>query len=68
MDIEHDWALLPAVVVRSAGFPWELVSSLAHPRAAGAAAAVVRLERRARGLLAGAPGAGAGGHQERGGR
>lgn len=68
MDIEHDWALLPAVVVRSAGFPWELVSSLAHPRAAGAAAAVVRLERRALGLLADAPGARAGGHQERGGR
>ncbi|MEV5501216.1 hypothetical protein AB0M50_38060 [Nonomuraea fuscirosea] len=68
MGIEHDWTLLPAVVVRSAGFPWELVLSLAHPRAAGAAAAVVRLERRALGLLADAPGARTGGHQERDGR
>ncbi|MEV0999168.1 hypothetical protein [Nonomuraea sp. NPDC050202] len=56
MDIEHDWTLLPAVVVRSAGFPWELVLSLVHPRAAEAAAAVVRLERRALDLLAEAPG------------
>ncbi|MFC5835026.1 hypothetical protein [Nonomuraea insulae] len=52
MDIEHDWTLLPAVVVRNAGFPWELVLSLAYPRAAEQAAAVVRLERRALGLLA----------------
>ncbi|MEV0825401.1 hypothetical protein [Nonomuraea rubra] len=56
MDIEHDWTLLPAVVVRSAGFPWELVLSLVHPRAAEAATAVVRLERQALGLLAEAPG------------
>ncbi|MFI6634147.1 hypothetical protein ACIBI7_35155 [Nonomuraea fuscirosea] len=68
MGIEHDWTLLPAVVVRSAGFPWELVLPLAHPRAAGAAAAVVRLERRALDLLADAPGARTGGHQERDGR
>ncbi|MFD0472999.1 hypothetical protein ACFQ0B_35540 [Nonomuraea thailandensis] len=58
MDTEHDWTLLPAVVVRSAGFPWELVQSLVHPRAAEAAAAVVRLERRALDLLAEAPGRG----------
>ncbi|MGW3349365.1 hypothetical protein ACWDA3_39230 [Nonomuraea rubra] len=56
MDIEHDWTLLPAVVVRSAGFPWELVLSLVHPRAAEAATAVVRLERQALDLLAEAPG------------
>jgi hypothetical protein len=49
--------LLPAVVVRSAAFPWEVVLSLAHPRAAGAAGAVVRLGRQALGLLAAAPGA-----------
>ncbi|GAA2903912.1 hypothetical protein GCM10020220_111400 [Nonomuraea rubra] len=55
MDIEHDWTLLPAVVVRSAGFPWELVLSLVHPRAAEAATAVVRLERQALDLLAEAP-------------
>ncbi|MGR6917234.1 hypothetical protein ACU635_23615 [[Actinomadura] parvosata] len=56
MDTEHDWTLLPAVVVRSAGFPWELVLSLVHPRAAETAAAVVRLERQALDLLAEAPG------------
>ncbi|MGN9840448.1 hypothetical protein ACTMTI_20205 [Nonomuraea sp. H19] len=49
---EHEWTLLPAVVVRSAGFPWELVLSLAHSRAAEAAAAVVRLEKQALDLLA----------------
>ncbi|MFC4010350.1 lantibiotic dehydratase [Nonomuraea purpurea] len=48
----HDWTLLPAVVVRSAGFPWELVLSLVYPRAADAAADVVRLERQALDLLA----------------
>ncbi|UBU09696.1 lantibiotic dehydratase [Nonomuraea gerenzanensis] len=70
MDTEHDWTLLPAVVVRSAGFPWELVMSLVYPRAAETAAAVVRLERRALDLLTGspAPGAGASGGQARGGR
>ncbi|MGP3913439.1 hypothetical protein [Nonomuraea sp. 10N515B] len=47
-----EWTLLPAVVVRSAGFPWELVASLAYPRAAETAAAVVRLERQALDLLA----------------
>ncbi|MFI7133088.1 hypothetical protein ACIBQ1_45955 [Nonomuraea sp. NPDC050153] len=52
---EQDWTLLPAVAVRSAGFPWELVGSLAYPRAAAAAAEVVRLERRALRLLADAP-------------
>ncbi|MEV6038661.1 hypothetical protein AB0L65_46455 [Nonomuraea sp. NPDC052116] len=52
---EQDWTLLPAVTVRSAGFAWELVRSLAYPRAAAAAAAVVRLERRALDLLAEAP-------------
>ncbi|MFI6736306.1 hypothetical protein ACIBI9_25570 [Nonomuraea sp. NPDC050451] len=52
---EQDWTLLPAVTVRSAGFPWELVRSLAYPRAAAAAAEVVRLERRALDLLAEAP-------------
>ncbi|MBF8187895.1 lantibiotic dehydratase, partial [Nonomuraea sp. K274] len=51
---EHDWTLLPTVVVRSAGFPWEFVLSLACPQAAEAAAAVVRLERQALELLAGA--------------
>ncbi|SPL87555.1 unnamed protein product [[Actinomadura] parvosata subsp. kistnae] len=56
MDTEHDWTLLPAVVVRSAGFPWELVLSLVHPRAAETAAAVVRLERQALDLLTEAPG------------
>ncbi|GAA3094432.1 hypothetical protein [Nonomuraea salmonea] len=55
MDIEHDWTLLPAVVVRSAGFPWELVLSLAYLRAAEAAAVVVQLERKAFDLLADAP-------------
>ena len=57
MDIEHDWTLLPAVVVRSAGFPWELVLSLAYLRAAEAAAVVVHLERKALDLLADAPAA-----------
>ncbi|MBB5783904.1 lantibiotic dehydratase [Nonomuraea jabiensis] len=52
---EQDWTLLPAVTVRSAGFAWELVRSLAYPRAAAAAAEVVRLERRALDLLAEAP-------------
>ncbi|MET7335564.1 hypothetical protein [Nonomuraea sp. NPDC005650] len=52
---EQDWTLLPAVAVRSAGFPWELVRSLAYPRAAAAAAEVVRLERQALALLADAP-------------
>ncbi|MGP3957873.1 hypothetical protein ACTWPT_17865 [Nonomuraea sp. 3N208] len=47
-----EWTLLPSVVVRSAGFPWELVASLAYPRAAETAAAVVRLERQALDLLA----------------
>ncbi|TMR09428.1 lantibiotic dehydratase [Nonomuraea turkmeniaca] len=47
-----EWTLLPAVVVRSSGFPWELVLSLAYPRAAETAAAVVRLEREALDLLA----------------
>ncbi|RVX42181.1 lantibiotic biosynthesis dehydratase-like protein [Nonomuraea polychroma] len=47
-----EWTLLPAVVVRSAGFPWELVLSLAYPRAAETAATVVRLERQALDLLA----------------
>ncbi|MFC7584181.1 hypothetical protein ACFQYP_10930 [Nonomuraea antimicrobica] len=60
MDIEHDWTLLPAVVVRGAGFAWELVLSLVYPRAAEAAVAVVRLERRALDLLADAPACGAG--------
>ncbi|MGW4801904.1 hypothetical protein ACWEPC_56765, partial [Nonomuraea sp. NPDC004297] len=59
MDIELDWTLLPAVVVRNAGFPWELVLSLVHPRAAETAAQVVRLERQALGLLAEAPDRGA---------
>ncbi|SEH00694.1 hypothetical protein SAMN05444920_117125 [Nonomuraea solani] len=57
--IEHDWTLLPTVVVRSAGFPWELVLSLAYPRAAETAATVVRLERQALDLLADAPAHGA---------
>ncbi|MEU6784032.1 hypothetical protein ABZ912_32960 [Nonomuraea angiospora] len=52
---EQDWTLLPAVTVRSAGFAWELVRSLAYPRAAAAAAEVVRLEQRALDLLAEAP-------------
>ncbi|MGW0803767.1 hypothetical protein [Nonomuraea sp. NPDC002799] len=54
---EHDWTLLPSVIVRSAGFPWELVLSLIYPRAAEAATDVVRLERQALDLLArhGAP-------------
>ncbi|GAA2207908.1 hypothetical protein GCM10009850_033660 [Nonomuraea monospora] len=52
MDIEHDWNLLPAVVVRSAGFSWELVMSLVYSRAAESAVVVAGLERRARELLA----------------
>ncbi|MFF4618633.1 hypothetical protein [Nonomuraea jabiensis] len=52
---EQDWTLLPAVTVRSAGFAWELVRSLAYPRAAAAAAEAVRLERQALDLLAEAP-------------
>jgi hypothetical protein len=54
---EDEWTLLPAVVVRSSGFPWELVLSLACPRAAETAAAVVRLERQALDLLAVSSGA-----------
>ncbi|MEV4172102.1 hypothetical protein [Nonomuraea sp. NPDC049709] len=68
MDIEHDWTLLPAVVVRSAGFPWELVLSLVHPRAAEAAAAVVRLERQALALLDDGPDHGADAGSSGGGR
>ncbi|MFB4280119.1 lantibiotic dehydratase [Nonomuraea sp. MTCD27] len=68
MGIEHDWTLLPAVVVRSAGFPWELVLSLVHPRAAEAAAAVVRLERQALDLLDDGPGHGADAGSSGGGR
>ncbi|MEV0391073.1 hypothetical protein [Nonomuraea sp. NPDC050643] len=49
---QRDWTLLPTVVVRSAGFPWALVLSLAYPRAAEAAVAVVELERQALDLLA----------------
>ncbi|WP_188193931.1 lantibiotic dehydratase [Nonomuraea sp. SYSU D8015] len=49
---DHEWTMVPAVVVRSAGFPWELVLSLACPRAAETATAVVRLERQALDLLA----------------
>ncbi|MCK2216532.1 hypothetical protein MF672_022410 [Actinomadura sp. ATCC 31491] len=52
---DREWTLVPAVVVRSAGFPWELVQSLAYPRAAETAAAVALLESRALGLLAAAP-------------
>ncbi|MGW5156668.1 hypothetical protein ACWEPN_14445, partial [Nonomuraea wenchangensis] len=52
---DREWTLLPAAVVRTAGFPWELVQSLACPRAAETAAAVALLETRALGLLAGAP-------------
>lgn len=54
---DHEWTLLPTVVVRSAGFPWELVLSLVYPRAAETAAAVVRLERQALDLLAASSGA-----------
>ncbi|WP_187414174.1 hypothetical protein [Nonomuraea sp. PA05] len=56
MDIEHDWNLLPAVVVRSAGFSWELVMSLVYSRAAESAVVVAGLEREARELLAEPPG------------
>ncbi|HEX4811222.1 MAG TPA: lantibiotic dehydratase [Nonomuraea sp.] len=52
---EHEWTLLPTVVARSSGFPWELVRSLACPRAAETAAAVVRLEQEALTLLTAAP-------------
>ncbi|QYC42918.1 hypothetical protein Nocox_26590 [Nonomuraea coxensis DSM 45129] len=52
---DREWILLPSVVVRTAGFPLELVQSLACPRAAETAAAVALLETRALGLLAGAP-------------
>jgi hypothetical protein len=37
------WTLLPSLVVRSAGFPWETVERLAYPRAAAAADSLLDL-------------------------
>ncbi|MFG2074966.1 hypothetical protein [Nonomuraea maritima] len=53
---KNPWTLLPVMVVRNAGSPWDLVLSLAYPRAAEAAGQVARLERRAQRLLAAATG------------
>ncbi|GAA5050250.1 hypothetical protein HNP84_004116 [Thermocatellispora tengchongensis] len=63
MSREETWTLLPTLVVRSAGFPWETVLALAHPRAGEIAGEIARLERQARDLLADRP---PGGHLPRG--
>lgn len=41
------WRLLPSLVVRSTGFPWEVVDRLAHRRTAGAADRLLALEAEA---------------------
>ncbi len=49
------WTLLPSLVVRSAGFPWETVERLAHPRAAAAADSLLDLYDEADRLRAALP-------------
>ncbi|RAY16146.1 lantibiotic dehydratase [Actinomadura craniellae] len=50
-----DWSLLPTLVVRSTGFPWQVLDGLAFTESAEALAELVRLERAAAAVVAVTP-------------
>lgn len=47
MNIEPAWRVVPTLVMRSAGFPWQLVESLRHQRGAAVLDELITLEKAA---------------------
>lgn len=52
MTADSDWELLPAMVLRSAGFPWQMVERLSYPDSARLLDDLLGLEDAATGLAA----------------